>query len=673
MIAYYNNEVLCVEGGILVDEGILTRNQYVDFIRRKKMNRLKLGGNGRSSLIEYKSIPFQFKRAIIDYLGYDPEQMEKHPFFRKHLVVDREAVSFFSNYQTQDGNPIPIERQKEYHANAMFLNALNTVKNKVTGRRKTMGGRVAGIFDNLSEVVNDLRDEYNHSLPANPVRLREKLKQYLEDGYPSLIHRGYGNNNSRKVDQKLERLILSIYVMNNKPYPNMVRDIYLEFLANKIDIIDAESGEVFDREDFFNEKGVPVVVSEATIWNYVNNPKNRAIVDSKRNDSQYFNGIHRPHHHRHAPLYSLSKISLDDRDLIGKVMVGGHKQTVKAYYAYDVTSRALIGVSYSYKKDKQLFIDCLRNLFGFLKRNGLGFPLEPEVEHHIVKEFKDDLMKAGNVFPHVRWCAAGNSQEKRAEHMIKQKKYGFEKRYLDGIGRWNLSEANRPKQDKVWDDGGMHIKEKIYDFEELVANDRLMIEKYNYSLHPDQKKFKGMTRMQVFLSNVNPDVVTFQEHIVAQYISTPVKTSVRRNQYVRVKGADYQLPNPEIIARLGVNDYDVDAYYLDNEDGSINQVHIFQNGQFIATCKKINRYNESAAEQTDLDRQYITEQSKYVAGFDSMIRKGRDIKTTKVVLAPKEKVEIHVEIHETSYEEITGNDNSYLDEIDYVAKALNDL
>ena len=43
-------------------------------------------------------------------------------------------------------------------------------------------------------------------------------------------------------------------------------------------------------------------------------------------------------------------------------------------------------------------------------------PAQVEVEHHLVNNFADGLMKAGVVFPFVRWCNPGNSQEKRAEH-----------------------------------------------------------------------------------------------------------------------------------------------------------------------------------------------------------------------------------------------------------------
>jgi hypothetical protein len=634
-------------------------------VYRNKMNRLQRGGNGRPALIEYQSIPFKFRQAIEAKLGYDPTQTAKHQYFRQHIQVDKEAVTFFSHYQLQNGHPLPIDRQKEYHQNAMILNALNSVKNKTTMKRRAMGGQLKGMWDNLAIVVNDLRDEFGHTLPGNAIRLKEKLKSYLDEGFTSLIHRGYGNNNSRKVNEQLEKLILSIYVMKNKPYPIMVRDMYLEFLSGKIDIYDSETAELFDRNEFYNEKGLPLVISEATIWNYVNNPKNRAIVDSQRNDFHYYNNIHRPHHHRERPQYSLSKISLDDRDLQGKIMYGGKKQRVKAYYAYDVASGCLIGASYSKKKDTDLYLACMRDMFGFLNKYQLGFPLEMEVEHHIVKNFKNDLMKAGNVFPYVRWCLAGNSQEKRAEHFNRAKKYGFEKRYNEGVGRWTLSEANRPKQGKVWDDDGMHLQEPLYEFEELVANDRYTIDKYNSGLHPDQNKFKGMSRLQVFLKHVNPNTVDFQAHTVAQYAGNHVKSSIRRNQYIKANYAFYQLPDVELIDQLDPNNYEVDVFYLPNEDGIVDQIHIFQGGQFLATCNKIDKYNEATAEQTDEDVRHYEKQADFVHEFDTMIKAGKKRKTAKIEITPNEDYK-EMEIHQETEQEDYNWDN-------YADKAIKDI
>ena len=83
----------------------------------------------------------------------------------------------------------------------------------------------------------------------------------------------------------------------------------------------------------------------------------------------------------------------------------------------------------------------------------VGVFRQVEVEHHLVNTFSDGLMKAGEVFPIVRWCNPGNSKEKRAEHFNHLKKYTIEKNKHTGIGRWYLKlEANRTIVSKVFDE-----------------------------------------------------------------------------------------------------------------------------------------------------------------------------------------------------------------------------
>ncbi|OQY03219.1 MAG: hypothetical protein B6I20_05430 [Bacteroidetes bacterium 4572_117] len=649
MTEHYN-DILCIEAGWMTGEGgILGYDNLHKLKKRGHLKQLRKGGNGRTALIEYDSIPARFKAKIIEKIG-DPRGFAKHQQFRKHLVPDRKAIEYFGNYKLKNGQYLPTEKAKEYHTNAMFLNALDILPEKTLAYRKNRGGNRAGIWQALTDVVNDLKNEFGHSLPGNQLRLRSKLKTYNTVGYLALIHRNYGNQYSRKVDEMLERLILSIYVMNNKPYINMVLDIYLAFLAGKNNIVDVESGEIFQRGDFWNDKrGTYITVSDATVWNYINNPKNRPVVDSKRNDSHYFNNLHRPHHHRRIPDFSLSKISFDDRDLVRKMKdAKGHTMRAKAYYVYDVTSGALIGYAHSKNKDSDLFISCLRNMFTFLHKNNIGMPMEAEVEHHLVNQYQDDMMKAGVVFPFVRFCNPGNSQEKRSEHFIKAKKYGYEKRYQTGIGRYTLSEANRPKQDKEWKAEGMSVKEKYYTYEQLVADDIYTINKYNEDLHPNQKKHKGMSRMDVLKMKLNANLVSLKEELLARYIGNSTETSVRRNQYVRVQYEKYQLPNFDVLGRLKPNNYKVTAYYLPDGSGNIDNVHLYQGLEFIGTCNKITQYNEATAEQTDEDLQAYQDQAKYVSQFDKKIKEGRkNLSKLKIVENEDYKEPETVEIHQS--------------------------
>jgi len=229
------------------------------------------------------------------------------------------------------------------------------------------------------------------------------------------------------------------------------------------------------------------------------------------------------------------------------------------------------------------------------------------------------------LFQHVRWCAPGNSQEKRAEHFNRAKKYGYEKKYQTGIGRFTAKlEANRPRQVGEWSGEGMRIKEAVFTIEELVADDRQTIDAYNNDLHPNQKLHKGKTRMQVLLENTNPDLKPVEKSLLYRFIGNETKTTLRRNQYVRVQHADYTLSSPSVIDMLEPGNLNVEAYWLPDAVGLVNEVYIYQNGLFIDKCRKIKAYNEAAAERTEADEAAITEQSKYVARFDSKVKNGRN-------------------------------------------------
>lgn len=314
---------------------------------------------------------------------------------------------------------------------------------------------------------------------------------------------------------------------------------------------------------------------------------------------------------------------MDDRDLPRKMPNGNR---VKAYYAYDVTSGCVIGSSYSQSKTTELFIDCMRSMFHNLDKGGYGMPLQVEVEHHLVNTFKDDLMKVGVIFPFVRWANPGNSQEKWAETGNRVKKYGYEKRYQDGIGRFYARlEANRTKSEKIFDADNDKFKEKTYPYDVLVADDLEIIEKYNNALHPNQKKYKDLTRAQVLEMYANPQMAQIDRPLLIRYIGDHTATSIRRNQYVQVNYAKYVLPSPKVMDQLQPNNYEVTAYYLRNELNEIESVYLYQNNEFICKCDKINEYNTANSEwiDDDKDKAYYTDQAKYVAGFNKMVKDGK--------------------------------------------------
>ena len=325
-----------------------------------------------------------------------------------------------------------------------------------------------------------------------------------------------------------------------------------------------------------------------------------------------------PHMHRHAGEFSLSQITMDDVDLTRKLK--DTKLRVKAYYAYDTVSQCVIGASYSRNKDPQLVRECFRDMFRLIAKHGWGIPAGIEVENHLMTEYKYTLLQEGTVFSHVRYCAPQNSQEKYAEAMNGAKKRSVIHRNHTGIGRFYGKWQWRAESKKVSDASNDTYEDKeYYSFDELVADDRRDNYEWNHALHPNQKKYKGMTRWDVLMENINPNLRPFDAVTLARYIGESVETSVRRNSTVRVAYEDWWLSSPQVLERLAPNNYKVTAYYLPDEDGKPQDVFIFQGDRYIDQVERVETYNRVMAEQTEEDKKKFYHQQKKVREFNDYV------------------------------------------------------
>lgn len=599
---------------------IMSVPNYKQLKARGQINVVRDGGGlGNYVLVEVATLPVRFRERIQEKYGEMKVDILRD-WFAQHYVMDAKARAFYTRFRFDNGEALPPEHINEYTVNASVLQAVIALLNDTKILRKAMQG--GGVnWSEMAGAISYYQAEFGHTLPLSTNRFKARVNEFRESGYECLISKKFQNQNKRKVTYTIERLVLSLAAQEQRPYATVVMEMYNQFLCGELEVTDLETGEIYNPEEFIDKKGNPIVLSEGTIANILNDHKNKALLSKVHDSSWDFNNRYRPYHLRKVATFAGSKISLDDRDLPRPMHNG---QRVKAYYAYDVASGAVVGYAYSRLKTKELFIDCMRNMFQTLDRNGLYMPAELEVEHHLVSNFADGLMNAGTVFPLIRWCNPGNSREKRAEHFNRTKKYSVEKRLQTNIGRWYAKlEANRPKEEKVYDELNNTYKVRTYSYEELVADDIRAIQEYNSQLHPNDKKYPGMTRWDVFCQTQNPDLAAWDRHVLYRYIGECTETSIRQNMYCTVQYQQYRLPSPDVIEKLAPRNNKVLAYYLPDIDGNISEVHIYQNDKFIATCALLERYNEATAEQTDADREAYIEQSKYVAQFDSMMRQGK--------------------------------------------------
>lgn len=617
---------------------IMSIPNYKKLAAKEKINVVRSGrGLGGYVLVEIATMPLRFQERIKLKYGDMKEDVIRN-WLGSHYHIDAKAREFYTRFRFDNGDALSPEHIQEYTVNASVIEAVMRAMEDATFMRKAMKAGPVN-WGELAGAISYYQAEFGHTLPVSSNRFKKRVNDFKANGYESLISRKFMNQNRRKVTYDIERLLLSIDAQPEQPFNTTVWEQYNLFVQGELELYDPETGEVLNPADFTDKDGNPLVLSPATVANYLNNPKNKALRGKLHMSQWDFNNAYRPYHLRSIGEYSLSKVSLDDRDL-PRPMKDGNR--VKAYYAYDVVSGAVVGYAYNRYKTTELFLDCMRNMFQTLDRNGMYIPAELEVEHHLVSDFADGLMQAGTVFPLIRWCNPGNSREKRAEHKNREKKYGVEKRTQVGIGRWYAKlEANRPKEEKVYDEKNNTYKVKTYSYEELVADDIRAIETFNAQPHPNQKRYPGMSRWDVLCAHQNPNLAPWDKAVLYRFIGQHTETTIRQNTYCTVMYNQYGLPSPEIIEKLEPRNYKVDAYYLPDADGTINEVYIYQNGRYIATCKPVARYNENTAEQTEYDKAAYTEQSKYVAQFDKMMKDG---KIKRVGILAKEEAKLITEV-----------------------------
>ncbi len=616
---YYNNK-LCVSHKELVGGGLMTAANYKQLCQRGRMEVARRGGGSAANyaLVTVASLPDEYK-AKLKKLYPDPGLEVLLAWLRENYETDQSAVAYFNDWRTQSGHEHATdEHVKEYVTNASVLNACIKLFNNTKAVQRTMGMKYD--WNMMSQAVEGYRMTTGHTLPKSILRFRKKVAEYQREGYGCLVSGKFGNQSSRKVSLQTERLVCAIACQPNQPYNTSVWEMYNMFVCGELDVYDPETGELYDPEKWTDKKGEPLSLSESTIMNILNKPSNQLLIKKRLNTYTTFMHEQMPHVHRHAPEWSFSKISFDDRDLPRKT--GDTKARPKAYYAYDVASQCVVGYAYSRNKTVDLVLDCFRSMFRLIERKGWCCPAQVEVENHLMSQWKESFLKAGTLFPFVRFCAPMNSQEKYAEPMNGAKKKSVEHKNHTGIGRFYAKDRHyRVEAKKVFDETNDTYEDReYYTWDELIADDMRDIEEFNHSLHPNQKKYPGMTRWDVLEANMNPTLEKMDKSVWARFIGEKTETSIRRNSYCRVHYKDWWLSSPSVMEKLEPNNLKVDAYALSDEKGEVTEVYIFQGDRLIDRLEDVGTFNTASAEQTEEDERVFVAQQKKISAWTAYVK-----------------------------------------------------
>ncbi|PDP44686.1 hypothetical protein [Tannerella forsythia] len=595
----------------------LTLDMFKNDSKRGYLSILRRGTNG-NTIIDVRSIKRPDRLKVIEeVMGRVPSEQPRDIY---EVREDYEARDFYTSFRKPDGQALAAETVRLMTAKASIFNALRDGMRKQIERRAASGSKLKkGVFwetmlDWHSEQCRTSNMRFGAVVPeyTNVRSFERAFKNYLNDGYTSLLPKNIGNDSRRKVSRSAENLLLSLWRTHDKPFISRVSELYQEFVSGTKEIFDKETGEVFRPKDFMY-KGRPLEICEQTIWLYLKDVMNNTAVYADRNGNFDFVNSQRPKNVRKLGQYSLSKISMDDVALSRKSVRGW----VYKYICVDVVSGYYFRPAYVVGKPSlNTVYESFRNVFCELQQLGLPMPGELEVEHHLMQ----DIEWLGEAFQYVRFCTSPT--EKRAEHNIKALKWGTAKKWGHTRGRWYAkSEAYRSVRNKV---SGDYV-EPEYQPQTIVADDLADIERHNNSLHPLQRKYPGMTRRDVLLKYANPNLQRIAPEQLYKFIGNDTETTIRNNDYVAVANAEFCLTDFDALKRLKANNRNVTAYWLPDEDGSVSRVYLYQGDTYIGEA--IDRgqfaYNECAIERTEEDEAKMLEQYKRAAKFDKKVRDRR--------------------------------------------------
>lgn len=596
-------------------------DSYYKMVQRGHINVVRQGkGKGNTALIDYNSLPVALRDKVDRRLGTDAVHVATiKKWFSEHYHRDRGAMEYYPKRLRELNLSLSLERiaqlAEEYTANASVLMAVKSLQADIRLLKRVMGGSKVVRWEQLASAISYYKQEVGHTLPQSAPRFRKALREFEEHGYESLISKKFGNQQTRKVDRDTLYLLLALDNDDTRPYNSTVAERYNNFVEGLLTVYNPETGELYDPSKYKS-------LSETTVANYLSTPEAKALRGKVHDDYQTWRGKNQPFVLRKRPTMSLSKISLDDRDL--KLKVNWREQgiseivSLKIYIAYDLASQAIIGYSFSGKKRHDIFIGCLRSTFRTLLANNLPCPYEAEVEQHLVSDFKDSIMRPGALFPEPYFLAPGNSQAKGAEHMNRLFKYQTEKEYIPNTGRhYARLDANQTNEEKSFDEHNDRFKAKVWAYEDAVAFYEGLIYEYNHSPHSNTAYWGGRTRWEVLMESVNPQLAAIDTHKLATLIGEHRSTSVRRG-HIKANYRSFAL-SPEGVGKLKSRDGKVDAYWWEQVEGEMGEVHIYEGGRYIETAEEICRVNEAKAEQTDEDRHLLHQQLQRVKAYDAHI------------------------------------------------------
>lgn len=596
----YYNKMLCLSFADLTggsDPVILPETLRKNAFRGNIIRAHRGGGEGSEALYVWSSIPEKYRKRYMEMHG-DPEEAMRKAREEAPVKEDSAARAYYESYRYTDKRgekkSLTDGQIDEYTLNASVLNMLRKTAQGARSLRSSLNARGTGAsWDIVAGTSEKLRERCGHTLPANPSRLRSKMKDYAERGYAALVSGKLGNTSSVKITGEFGEQIIALKRSRVPVYTDRA-------LLEKANEIAAARGwkplrSLSGLKRWLNSPAVQPLWYDAAYGEQTARQrfarKHRTALPSRRDSLWYGDG---------------TKLNLYYRDEKGNV------RTTCVYEVVDAMSEVLLGYHISDSEDYEAQYNAFRMAIQTSRHKPYEIVHDNQGGHKKLERLTDGFFH--KICTMHRPTQPYNGESKTIESIFGR----FQSQVLSKS--WQFTGQNvtarklssRPNVEFQDANKGM-----LYTLDELRSAYAAARKEWNEMPHPAT----GERRIDMYMSSVNdatPEVTTGEMVRMFWVFKERRSTFTDQGIKVRINGRDLQY---EVFSEPGVPDHEwrrrhtyekFVVAYDPNDTSGIRLYTRMPDGslRFERTAEPYIVIHRAKQEQTDADASFIRQEQE---------------------------------------------------------------
>lgn len=550
--------------------------------KRGDLSIVRRGING-NTLIDVRSIKRLDRRAKIE-AAYGQIEDEHNGLLSGRIQPDQKAKDFFDNYTYGDDKHLEDRLKTAYCNSAAILNMLRDSLERCRVARAAAGKAMpyGKFIEAAVAFTKKVSDTWPNSLPASTKRFDMAFKQYLNEGYVSLVSGKLGNTAAEKLTEEGQRWVLARWASP---------------------ISRCTLGKLFsDYNAQAAEAGWKPLKSEQTLRGFLERPDIKALWYGARYGELKYKERFVPQHRtllascRDANWYGDgTKLNYFYRDEDGKVA------TCNVYEVVDEYSECLLGFAISKNEDFAVQYKAYRMALDFAGQKPFQITFDNQGGHK--------KLMAETFFARIAHLAVGtqpyNGKSKTIESIFKRFQDGYMKQEWFFTGMNITAHKAESRANMEFFEAN---KASLPTLEEVVKIYAQRRNEWNYAPHPKT----GVPRIKMYKESHNDQCRPLQiwERIELFGLMTKKPVTFRSSGIeFTVQGAKYAY---DVLDAAQFTDYEFRKrytgakFYVSYDPDDLAQVALYEETpeggrRFVAIAQKYICVHRAKQDQEEVD------------------------------------------------------------------------